>query len=341
MADKKELKKGLISVVMSNYNTPIKYLKESIDSVLNQTYSNFEFIIIDDGSTDDSLEFIKSYDDPRIKLIVNEGNIGLTKSLNKGFDVAQGEFIARMDSDDICYPERFEKQIEYMRDNPDTIVCGTWADVIDENNKVQREEWACQAINDMDEYRIHLLFGNDPLIIHPSSFFNNQTLTDYGIKYNKEYRYSQDYDMWVCCSKYANCNIYPHVLLKFRQHKNNISNSKTGEQDKFAIQIIQEQLKELNLSLNDDLKQLHFKLLHEQKPYTSKIKKWLRTIIKANKVYNIYNQRKLKNILWYRWSEICYEELSNSNFLRCIRIILSMSFVCKLNLFKIRRSYRQ
>ena len=150
MSAEKILKKDLISVVMSNYNTPINYLKESIDSVLNQTYSNFEFIIIDDGSTDDSLKFIKSYDDPRIKLIVNEENIGLTKSLNKGLKAAQGEFIARMDSDDICYPERFEKQIEYMRKHPDTTVCGTWPNILDENGNIEMKKWASSEINDMD-----------------------------------------------------------------------------------------------------------------------------------------------------------------------------------------------
>lgn len=341
MSEEKTLEKGLISVVMSNYNTPLNYLKESIDSVLNQTYSNFEFIIIDDGSTDDSLEFIKSYDDPRIKLIINEENIGLTKSLNKGLDLARGEYIARMDADDICYPERFEKQIAYMDEHPDTIVCGTWAEIIDDKSNVRLEDWTRQSINDIDEYRIHLLFENKPLLVHPSSFFNHRLLIDHNISYNEDYRYAQDYDMWANCSRYANLYIYPHILLKFRQHENNISLSKTAEQDECAIKIIQKQLKSLNLSLTDDLKPLHFRFLYEQKPYSSKIKNWLRIIIKANKVNNIYDQRKLKNILWYRWSEICYEELSNSSFLRRIQIILSMSFVCKLNLFKIRKSFRQ
>ena len=304
MSKETPLKKDFISVVMSNYNTPINYLKESIDSVLNQTYSYFEFIIIDDGSTDDSLEFIKSYDDPRIKLIVNEENIGLTKSLNKGLDVAQGEYIARMDPDDTCYPERFEKQIEYMREHPDTIVCGTWANLINEKNDITEESWARQTIDDMDKYRINLLFDNKPQIIHPTTFLNNKLLKDY-------------------------------------DNSKNISFSKANEQKECAIQIIQKQLGLLNLSLTDDLKPLHFRFLNEQRPYNSKIKKWLRKIIKANKKYNIYNHRMLKNILWYRWSEISYEELSESSFMRRIQIILSMSFVCKLNLFKIRKSYRK
>lgn len=341
MSKETPLKKDFISVVMSNYNTPINYLKESIDSVLNQTYSYFEFIIIDDGSTDDSLEFIKSYDDPRIKLIVNEENIGLTKSLNKGLDVAQGEYIARMDPDDTCYPERFEKQIEYMREHPDTIVCGTWANLINEKHDITEESWARQTIDDMDKYRINLLFDNKPQIIHPTTFLNNKLLKDYDIKYNEYYRYAQDYEMWTICSKYANCYINPCVLLNYRQHSKNISFSKANEQKECAIQIIQKQLGLLNLSLTDDLKPLHFRFLNEQRPYNSKIKKWLRKIIKANKKYNIYNHRMLKNILWYRWSEISYEELSESSFMRRIQIILSMSFVCKLNLFKIRKSYRK
>ena len=121
---------GLISVIMSNYNTPEEYLREAIESILNQTYKNFEFIIIDDCSTDNSLEIIKSYNDERIVLIENEENIGLTKSINKGLAVAKGEYIARMDADDVSLPQRFEKQINYMNDHTELIVCGSSMELI-------------------------------------------------------------------------------------------------------------------------------------------------------------------------------------------------------------------
>ena len=120
---KKEMKKnegfpdnriqpGLVSVIMGNYNTPVSYLRESIDSILAQTYTDFELIIVDDASTDDSPAVLESYDDPRIRILYNEENLGLAKSLNRALDICRGEFVARMDSDDICLPERFEKQAD-------------------------------------------------------------------------------------------------------------------------------------------------------------------------------------------------------------------------------------
>ncbi len=336
MADKKELKKGLISVVMSNYNTPIKYLKESIDSVLDQTYSNFELIIIDDGSTDDSLEFIKSYDDPRIKLIVNEENIGLANSLNEGLEVASGEFIARMDTDDICYPERFDKQIKYMQENPNTIVCGTWAKTINSQNQWTGETWASPIIKDTDSYRISLLFSNNPLIIHPSAFFNNKLLLKYNLKYSNLFPHAEDYELWTRCSKVSNCFILQEKLLQFRRHNESISGSYKKIQTEEAYSIVQTQLEELGLHLSDDIKELHYRLLVDIKPYDNTLRKWIKKIITANKEYRIYHQKKLKRILWYRWSELCYEEMSNSNITRILYLFLSLSMRCKLYLFMIR-----
>ncbi len=336
MADKKELQKGLISVVMSNYNTPIKYLKESIDSVLDQTYSNFEFIIIDDGSTDDSLDFIKSYDDPRIKLIINDKNIGLANSLNKGFEMASGEFIARMDTDDICYPERFEKQIKYMQENPNTIVCGTWAKIIDSQNQETGELWGSPTITDTESYRISLLFSNNPLIIHPSAFFNNNLFLEYNLDYSNQFPHAEDYELWTRCSKVSDCYILQEKLLQFRRHKESISGSYRKIQKEEACSIVQAQLEELGLHLFDDIKELHYRLLVDIKPFDNTLKKWIKKIITANKDYKIYHQKKLKRILWYRWSELCYEEMSNSNITKILYLFLSLSLRCKLYLFMIR-----
>ena len=100
------------------------YLNEAIDSILNQTFNNFEFIIIDDASTDDYVKIIKSYDDPRIKLIVNKKNIGQSATLNKGLELARGKYIARMDQDDISMPERLKKQMGFMDEYPKFAVPG-------------------------------------------------------------------------------------------------------------------------------------------------------------------------------------------------------------------------
>ena len=292
------IQEGLISVLMCTYNTNQIFLKEAIDSVLNQTYSNFEFIIVDDGSANQSFEFIQTYTDPRIKLLQNQKNMGLTYSLNEGLDLCRGEYIARMDADDICFPDRFEKQFAYMRTHPDTIVCGTWAEYIDENDRLTGKK-VCWKINDMEAYRIHLLFANRPTIFHSSSMINRRIMLEHNIRYNTEYRYAQDFRMWVSCSEYGICTNYPEILLKFRVHPNSIGQSRFEERLIYDYGIIQEQLDRLHLVLPDELKPVHFRLLTEykRKPYSKELAKWLNTIIQANKKYKVYNQRKLNYML--------------------------------------------
>ena len=114
-----------ISVIMPTYNASVPFLKEAVESILNQSFGEFEFIVIDDGSTDGSWEYLNSIDDKRLKLIHNETNLGITKSLNIGMKTAKGKYIARMDSDDRSMPLRLEKQYEYMEKHPDVILCGT------------------------------------------------------------------------------------------------------------------------------------------------------------------------------------------------------------------------
>src|SRR6185295_9135648 len=125
-----------VSVLMSVYNGE-KYLKEAMESILNQSFSDFEFLIFNDSSTDSSREIILSYNDPRIVLIDNKKNIGLTKTLNKGISLAKGKYIARMDADDVCHPERLNEQVNYLDKNAEVAVCGTWVQFLNENEVVK------------------------------------------------------------------------------------------------------------------------------------------------------------------------------------------------------------
>ena len=122
-----------VTVLMPAYN-PGKYLPEAIESILAQTYNDFEFLIINDGSTDNTLNIIKSYKDPRIRIISRE-NKGLIDTLNEGIDAAQGDLIARMDADDICFPERLEKQVRFFNEHPDHVLVGAEANVVDKDGR--------------------------------------------------------------------------------------------------------------------------------------------------------------------------------------------------------------
>src|SRR6185295_3491651 len=121
-----------VSVLMSVYNGE-KYLKEAMESILNQSFPDFEFLIFNDSSTDSGREIILSFNDPRIVLVDNEKNIGLTKSLNKGLSLAKGKYIARMDADDISDAGRLNEQVNYMEKNSDVAVCGSWVQFLNES----------------------------------------------------------------------------------------------------------------------------------------------------------------------------------------------------------------
>ena len=143
----------LVSVIMSVYNGE-KYLVQAIDSILNQTYQNFEFIIIDDCSTDNSSHILQEYaqKDSRIKIIKKEKNIGIKgfiKNLNLGISIAKGKYIARMDADDISLPERFQKQVDFLENNPEITLVGAQLNLINEQNKITGEAIAALQHRDI------------------------------------------------------------------------------------------------------------------------------------------------------------------------------------------------
>lgn len=309
----------LVSVLMSNYNTNEQYLREAIESILNQTLTDFEFIIIDDASTDGSLKVIESYlYDKRVKIIENKINLGLAKSLNKGLSIAKGDYIARADSDDIYYPERLEKQVHWMQNHPDYIVCGTWAEMFGEKSGVYKKQ-----ISNQEKYRIQLLFGNNPAIIHPSAMFNSLLLYKYHLRYNSDYRYAQDYCMWVECSKHSQLHIFEEVLIKYRVHSDRVSSSKASEQKKYSRLIIENQLKMLHIQIDDYLFDIHSNLINKSDSCDKEIKRWMKTLLFANKNNQIYSQKVFKKLLKSNWhlriKKSLKKDHSFSNFAFCLK----------------------
>lgn len=330
--------KDLISVIMSNYNTPEEYLRPAIESILTQTYKNFEFIIIDDCSTDNSLSIIESYTDDRIKVIKNEQNLGITKSLNRGLAVAKGEFIARMDADDISLETRFEKQVEFLKNHPEHIVCGTGVELIGDWQTKHSNKFICRKIPDKEAFQIHLLFGNYPNIVHPTAMFKHNMLLKHNITYNENYPLAQDYRMWVSCSEVAECANIPETLLNYRVHNKAVSSDKKELQRNIAIQIMQEQLNKLHLELDEIYAEIHKDFLFSRKPYDIRCKKWIKTLLKQNKKYKIYNKKKMKKILWKKWVEISYYSIVNSKKTKdALKIAMHTSPIYYLQLFKLWR----
>lgn len=231
-----------ISVIMPVYNGE-KYLSEAIDSILNQTFSDFEFIIINDCSTDNTENIIKSYDDKRIRYIKNEKNLGVAETLNKGLDMAQGEFIARMDADDISLPNRFEKQLMFMNKHKNIGVCGTWIEFFGEREGIFKN-----TINS-EQAKVDLLFNS--CLAHPSVMIRKNILTQYDLYYNPTYEQMEDYELWCRISHIADISNIPYVLLKYRCHSKQVTQNSTPEYKEKMRNLKSQILEDYNIAFSD------------------------------------------------------------------------------------------
>jgi len=202
-----------VTVLMPVYNGE-QYLREAIDSILEQTFKDFEFLIINDGSTDRSREIVESYYDPRIRLVHNESNIGLIATLNKGLELARGEYIARMDSDDISYSERLEIQVNFMDFHKQIIACGTWAKFINTEGEIVHYGRSPAG------KKMENLFWIPSPIIHPTVMIKRQPLGQ--LRYN-DYQYSEDYDFFLNLKAKGKIDNISEYLLSYRQHDKNIT----------------------------------------------------------------------------------------------------------------------
>ena len=219
---KEQIKIPKITVLCAVFNGE-DFLKEAIDSILNQTFTDFEFIIIDDGSTDTSYHILKSYSDKRIRLIKNKENIGLTRSLNIGLGLARGKYIARQDCDDISLKSRFEKQFNFLELNPSFLLVGCQAIIINENGKKIKSPFGWDKPITVQEIRWWGLFDNP--FIHSAVMFRKKDIINKFDGYNEKYRTSQDFELWsqlIFKNKCANLN---DSLLKFRYHENSIASN--------------------------------------------------------------------------------------------------------------------
>ncbi len=218
-----------ISVIMASHNGE-RFIKEAIYSILGQTFGDFEFLIVQDGSTDLTQVILEecAKKDSRIRIITNSGNISLTKSLNKAIKQARGEYIARMDDDDISLPERFAKQINFMEKNPKIAAVGCLGFIINEREEVIGEKNL--ALN-YPEIKKRLLFNNQ--FIHSSLFFRKDILDKEGF-YSEKFKKAQDYELVLrLAAKYPVANL-AEKLLKWRLLSTSLS-WKNKEQQKYAI----------------------------------------------------------------------------------------------------------
>ncbi len=294
------MKLPYVSIVMSTYNSE-KYLIEAIESILTQTYTNFEFIIINDGSTDNSLDIIKDFmrKDKRIILISRE-NKGLPFSLNEGIMFAKGKYIARMDADDISLPLRLEKQINFMEKNREIGICGTAILNLDTG-----KQWLLNS-NDK-KLKTELLFSS--IFAHPSVMIDRQILIDNKLFYNEKFLQAQDFELWTRMAEYTKFANLKIPLLRYRVLEESITRvSDKNIEDRYKIikSIFIYSLKRLNIQNNEEENRLHFNLtvntrIRDNQIEFSSLEKYFSKLVEANYREKIFDNQELKKVLGKKW----------------------------------------
>lgn len=270
----------LISVLMPVYNTKEEYLRTSIESILNQTITDFEFIIVNDGSTNNAEEVILSYKDNRIKYVKQE-NQGIVGALNNAWSKASGKYIARMDSDDIAYPERFAKQVNFLEENPEYSLVGSWAKIIHSKNIIKLP----QDIKIMD-----LLA--DCMFIHPSIMFNKADFEKFNLQYENGFEYAEDYCLYANAVKHLKMTNLQEVLLDYRVYPENSSSKNRDIRIKSSFKV-QDLILE-NLSNDKNLQEKILNLAYLKK---RKRNKFIESIFSIKNLYKNWAKYKLVTFL--------------------------------------------
>jgi len=279
----------LVSVVMPNYNTPEDFLRRAIDSILGQTYDNIELIIIDDASTGDDVGVIRSYSDRRIVLLRNDVNRHVAFTLNRGLEIAQGKYIARMDSDDICLPRRIEEQVAFMQRRSDIDILCAQARFFGERNGV-----FAPHLTNAERMRTELFFNC--AIAHPTVMFRADFVRRYNLRYQDdiEFRAAEDYELWTRCASLGRLCEYPHVLLNYRVHGGQVSAAANSRQQAGTWLVRAGLLIQLRIVPDEHEAMVHDHLCNGSADGNippKETESWARRLLDANDQFRVYPQR--------------------------------------------------
>lgn len=316
MAKDKFMSLPRVTVLMAVYNDE-RYLREAIDSILGQTFNDFEFLIINDGSTDNCVQIIKSYNDPRICLVHNDGNLGLTVSLNKGLELAQGEFVARMDADDISRTERLERQIRFMDTNPTVGVCGSWVRCFTaEGSKTWKlpkktEEIRC--------WQFHTVG-----VAHPSVMLRRKLFAENGLFYDPHCRYAQDYELWGRAIRHMDFANIQAVLLDYRVSQDQLCATHGSEQLAAVAPLRLQRVRELGIEPTPEQQLLHGMIMTGTVPaqsiYLDRAEQWLMLLETTNRAAGTYPADLFSRRLLDIWFSMCITlaDASSCSLRRCL-----------------------
>lgn len=300
-----------VSFLMTVFNAEL-FIRETVDAVLNQTSGDFEFIIVDDKSTDRSLEILKSYHDPRIALVEKARNQGQTACLIEGLAMSKGEYVARIDADDICLPNRLAVQVDYVTQHPEISVIGSAAIFFDDKG----HEFTTYQPENHDAIKCELLYGFT--MFHPSVLFRRRDFEQQHFNYDPHFQCSQDHDLWTRAIRKLRFGNIHQPLLRIRVHREQMGKTQKNKMWMESNEIRQRQLDELGVDYSaEELKAFNIgasgafpnATVNQLAAYDRVVNK----IIEANKVKNIFDQTTLSKIGAAKLRGLCRVALLENN----------------------------
>ena len=329
-----------LAVLLPTFNAAL-YIKESIDSILYQTFHDFDLYVYDDCSTDNTAEIVSSYCNPRIFYRKNAANLGIAKTLNRGLDelLPDYEFIARMDADDWAYPQRFEKQLDFLDENKEILLCGTQGYWLKDFNENPHKGWTYPTNTSYIKY--YLLFA--ATFGHSSVIFRSQAIVNHNLRYDEAITTCEDWELWVRISKIGKMANLPDFLMKYRilENSNHRSLEKINKHFEERSTIISNYWSYFDIPFfYKEIYELYFgKTPVTTKEFNSKIQK---LIVSFNRIYhktqgdmsikdrNDFSYLLARKILNY-WKR---SQISRSNPLPWIMIVAEVKFMNKIKLVK-------
>lgn len=296
-------KTPLISVILPAYNAE-EHIYNAAQSILRQSCSDFELIIINDGSEDNSEKIIDDIKDTRVIKIYHKKNQGLISTLNEGIDISKGKFIARMDSDDISLPQRFNHQINYMNRNPEVGICSTWFKIkYTKSYSYKKEE------TNPEKVKCKLLFSCP--IAHPAVLLRKNILMQRRDYYSMDFPHAEDYELWTRLCEITKISNVPRVLFEYRVSEEQVSNKHKDIQRKSIIKAQKILLSKINLVPDESESRINEAIFFQEFEYSTAFalsaENWLLKISQNNNKTDFFSQQALEDIIFQMWYMICSE----------------------------------
>ncbi len=294
-----------VTVLMPVFNAE-SFLPEAIESILKQTFSDFELLMINDCSTDRSVEIINSYKDSRIRLVSNEKNIKLIATLNKGLEIARGKYIARMDADDISHRERIEKQVRFMESHPDVGLCSCWFETFGNGNKIVNYP------EHNDDIRIMLLYQSP--FCHASVVYRTEVLRKIDFRYSTDFIHAEDLEAWVTLAGVTRIANVPEVLYRVRMHHSSVSSVHSNIQQENTLKALRIQFEKIGLNVSDSeislFREIAYSNFNAERKYIEQAERLLSALADANKKSGYLPQKALNRFVFEKWFHLCFNATS-------------------------------